>query len=198
LESEVKKYATFRPPWTVSPELESQRNKVVEVQDCPKNDGCWLVPSWDDMHLTKEMFSPVWIETKEPAPQVQDFSGEIDGKGVKGVMTSPKCPLELIPPIFTEGVAEVLLHGAKKYAPNNWLRGMSFETVLGGMSRHLSAIRRGEEIDSESGLPHLFHLGCGTMFMSWYLHGPNAEQYRAFDDRKFKGAPAAQLKKEAA
>src|SRR5688572_14785066 len=53
---------------------------------------------------------------------VQDFSGEIDGKGVKAVMKTPKCPLELIPPHFSEGVAEVLLHGAKKYAPNNWLR----------------------------------------------------------------------------
>lgn len=121
-----------------------------------------------------------------PSPKVADFTGAIDGAGVKNVMTSPKTPLELIPPQYTEGVAEVLLHGAKKYAPGNWMRGMSWETVAGGMSRHLSAFRRGEETDPESGLPHLFHLACGAMFLSWYAHGPQAEQHRKFDDRKFK------------
>lgn len=108
-------------------------------------------------------------------------------------MTAPKCPLNLIPPQFTEGLAAVLLHGSEKYAPNNWLRGMSWETVGGGMARHLSAFRRGEEIDPESGLPHLYHLACGTMFLAYYAHGPNAREYRRFDDRLFRDATEEQL-----
>src|SRR5690606_1980906 len=83
-------------------------------------------------------------------PKVEDFQGTIDGAGVKSVMASPKCPLDLIPPQFSEGVAEVLKHGAQKYAPGNWMRGMSWETVLGGVQRHIQAFRRGEELDPES------------------------------------------------
>jgi hypothetical protein len=127
------------------------------------------------------------LQPAETAVQVEDFKGLVDGAGVKSVMTSMKCPLELIPPQFTEGVAEVLKFGAQKYAANNWMRGMSWETVAGGILRHVTAFRRGEEMDPESGLPHLHHAACGLMFLSWYAHGPNVEHLQ-FDDRKFRGA----------
>lgn len=115
---------------------------------------------------------------------VKDYENIIDGKGVKSVMTSPKTPIELIPPQFIEGIAEVLLHGANKYAKNNWMRGMSWNTVYGGIQRHLNAFYRGEEIDPESGLPHLYHAGCGLMFLSTYAHVAR-EQYASLDDRVF-------------
>lgn len=118
--------------------------------------------------------------------QVKDFAGEIDGKGIKTVMFEGKSPLQLITPEILEGLAEVLLHGAKKYAPNNWMRGMSWETVMGGILRHLTAFRRGEEIDPESGLPHLHHATCGLMFLSWYAHGPHRAEHEKFDDRGYK------------
>lgn len=117
---------------------------------------------------------------------VKDFAGEIDGQGVKAVMTSPKSPLQLITPEILEGLAAVLLHGAGKYAPNNWMRGMSWETVMGGILRHLTAFRRGEEIDKESGLPHLHHATCGLMFLSWYANGPQRSAHEKFDDRGYK------------
>jgi hypothetical protein len=117
---------------------------------------------------------------------VKDFTGKIDGAGVKSVMKEMKCPLELMPPQFTEGVAAVLKFGARKYAANNWMRGMSWETVAGGILRHVTAFRRGEELDPESGLPHLDHAACGVMFLRTYAHGPDRNAHRAFDDRLHK------------
>ena len=97
-----------------------------------------------------------------------------------------KIPLELIPPQFAEDIARVLLHGAKKYARHNWMQGISFEAILGGVQRHVAAVRRGEEFDEESGLPHVSHAACGLMFMHWYLHGKDTKQYRTLkDDRVF-------------
>lgn len=155
----------------------------------------WVNPRERKEQMEEEADAPKYLGDPStwgvlPTPSVvKDYEGKIDGEGIKSVMFSPKCPLELIPPHFTEGLAEVLKHGATKYAPNNWMRGMSWETVAGGMLRHLTAFRRGEEIDPESGQPHLFHLACGTMFLAWYAHGPKAEQYRRLDDRVF-GAEA--------
>lgn len=142
------------------------------------------------------LYKPSADEAREAMAKgtVEDFAGKIDGGGVKGVMKEPKCPVDQIPPQFLEGVAEVLKFGMKKYAKLNWMRGMSFETVLGGVVRHVLAIRRGEEFDPETGLPHAYHASCGLMFISWYLHGPNAAAYRngkdgdgnPLDDRVFK------------
>jgi hypothetical protein len=119
---------------------------------------------------------------------VEDFKGKIDGAGVKSVMKEMKCPLELITPELTEGIAEVLKFGAQKYAPNNWMRGMSWETVTGGILRHVSAFRRGEETDPESGLPHLHHAACGLMFLSWFANGPQRNEHEKFDDRNYRAS----------
>lgn len=120
-----------------------------------------------------------------------DFNGAVDGAGIKQVMVDPKTALELIPPQFVEGIGEVLLYGKNKYAANNWMRGMSYATVFGGVLRHLWAWFRGEEIDpvakGGSGLPHLFHAACGIMFLAWFCHGPDRDLYAATDDRVFKG-----------
>jgi hypothetical protein len=115
----------------------------------------------------------------------QDFTGAITGDGFKKAMTGGKASLTLVPPTFTNGVAQVLDFGAKKYARGQWMRGMSFSAVLDGMKRHLQAIELGEDLDPESGLPHLYHLGCGAAFLSWFQYGPRAAEYARFDDRLF-------------
>lgn len=128
-------------------------------------------------------FSTVYESKRMEAAQ---YTGEVTGTGIKTVMTEPKTPIHLMPPQFIEGVAAVLQHGAGKYAPNNWMAGMSWSTVFGGIMRHLWAFFRGEEQDKESGLPHLAHAACGIMFLHWYAYGPQQEQHRAkCDDRVF-------------
>lgn len=122
----------------------------------------------------------------EPEPRhVTDFAGAVDGSGFKTVMTTPKTPIELIPPQFLEGIAAVLQFGAKKYARNNWMKGMSWSVVFGSIMRHLWAWFRGEENDPESGLPHLWHAGCGLMFLSFFAYKLDQNPYKQFDDRVF-------------
>jgi hypothetical protein len=65
-----------------------------------------------------------------------------------------------------EGLSKVLTFGANKYAAHNWRKGISYSRLTSALLRHLAAIQRGEDIDPESGLPHIDHLGCCWMFLS--------------------------------
>lgn len=51
---------------------------------------------------------------------------------------------------------------------NNWKKGFDLLKVLESLTRHLFALLRGEEIDKESGLPHIGHLMCNAMFFSYH------------------------------
>lgn len=115
----------------------------------------------------------------------KDFEGVVDGGGLRECQSVSKLPFELITPELEEQVAAVLAHGAKKYAPNNWKRGMPFmKSNYGSLRRHIHAWAKGEDIDPESGLPHLAHAACSIMFLMYYQAHP--ELYGKFDDREGK------------
>lgn len=125
------------------------------------------------------------VATPQADGAVGDYSGKVDGKGSKVALDGSKLRVELVPPQIIEGIADILTFGAKKYAAHNWMRGISWMAIIAGVLRHIYLFARGVEIDSESGKPHLYHAMCGLTFLAWYAHGPNAEQYRTFDDRVF-------------
>ena len=74
--------------------------------------------------------------------------------------------MDLLDPLALEGLAKVLTFGAQKYAAHNWRKGLANTRLIAAMLRHLFAIMRGEDIDPESGLPHIDHVGCCWMFLS--------------------------------
>ena len=70
---------------------------------------------------------------------------------------------------------QVLMFGAKKYAPDNWKNGMNRKKILESLQRHVSALFDGETVDPESGLNHIGHVMCNAMFYSYYVLHPELE-----------------------
>lgn len=75
-------------------------------------------------------------------------------------------------------IAKILDFGAKKYAPDNWQKGIKFTRIVSAGLRHATAQ---EETDQETGFPHLYHFHCNLMFAAFY--DENLERYESFDDR---------------
>ena len=59
----------------------------------------------------------------------------------------------------------VLAFGAKKYARNNWKKGLVFSEILDSMMRHIAELQEGNWLDEDSGLPHIGHLQCNSLFL---------------------------------
>ena len=89
-----------------------------------------------------------------------------DGTGKR--FNEGKTRHELVPAYAQEQYAKVLTQGAAKYGEFNWTRGMKWTSVIASLERHLQAIKRGEDIDAESGLHHSAHIQCNAAFLTEY------------------------------
>lgn len=92
--------------------------------------------------------------------------------------------VELIDPHLLEGVGRVLAWGAGKYAERNWEKGIRASRLYGSALRHLLAWARREDLDPESGLPHLHHLVACVMMLAWTVR-----ERPDLDDRAGRPAP---------
>lgn len=68
-----------------------------------------------------------------------------------------KLRYDLIPAYPMEQLAAVYTFGAHKYADYNWAKGIKYSRLIAALFRHFWAFVRKEDIDPESGLPHLAH-----------------------------------------
>ena len=83
-----------------------------------------------------------------------------------------------------ESLADAALvfdYGRKKYAEWNWAKGMPWSAPLGCAIRHCLAILRGEEIDPESGQPHIGHVKCNLLMLMTF-----GKTYPEGDDRPLR------------
>lgn len=103
------------------------------------------------------------ISSEELDGLVVEESGGMKADGMK-VRT------ELFPLSVLENVSAVLTFGAQKYEANNWKK-VDPERYKGALLRHLAAIERGETIDPDSGLPHIDHVACNAVFLSYLDYG---------------------------
>lgn len=68
-------------------------------------------------------------------------------------------PYDLIPyQELSEAYARVAEHGAAKYDPWNWSKGLARVQLLGSLLRHTFAYLRGQDRDKDSGLLHTDHI----------------------------------------
>ena len=71
----------------------------------------------------------------------------------------------LVPASLVPAVAAIREYGCAKYHdPENW-RKVEPQRYRDALYRHWLAYLSGEEIDEESGLPHLWHLACNAAFL---------------------------------
>ncbi len=104
-----------------------------------------------------------------------------------------KVPLQNIPPAALVYLGIALKEGARKYGAYNW-REANVETMtyLGAAMRHIAAYLDREEIDPDSGNPHLAHALASLAILVDAI-----EIEAVIDNRPIAGA-APRLMKEAA
>jgi hypothetical protein len=131
-----------------------------------KYDGGKPRPDLLDVAWVAELFDPyVSSIGLDVFSRVQDKSPDEWLKGTRAVAwTYPTVEAALI------DVSRVLEYGTRKYAPNNWRKGIERERLQAAALRHWLAWRSGEVNDPESGLDHRAHCLCELMFL-WCLHG---------------------------
>lgn len=110
----------------------------------------------------------------------QDGIGDVNSteKGSGARYNSGKPDLTLIPLITLYDEAKVWEYGAKKYARNNWQKGMNWSVPLACALRHLAKFQAGEDLDEETGLPHIAHAMCNLRMLTLY-----AKTFPEGDDR---------------
>jgi hypothetical protein len=110
---------------------------------------------------------------------VGDVNSKERGTGAR--YNGGKPDLSLIPLVTLEDEARVWMHGREKYASWNWTKGMAWSIPLACALRHLSKWQAGEDLDQESGLPHLAHAMCNLRMLTLF-----ATNYPEGDDRPVK------------
>ena len=98
---------------------------------------------------------------------------DTEGVNPKQQYGDRKVPLHLVPAPAMVSIAMGLKDGARKYGAFNWRTlTVEAETYLGAILRHLMAWQDGEDIDPDSGNPHLSH------GLSGYPRGCTRERQR--------------------
>lgn len=75
----------------------------------------------------------------------------------------PQLARLLAAPKALEEMARVLEFGATKYPSDNWRKNLPIESAINSLLRHVLAHANGEEIDTESGRPHLAHAAVNAL-----------------------------------
>lgn len=97
---------------------------------------------------------------------MSEFKGSYPNDNPKQAVGEKKCPLHLVPPALSIGVAEALKNGADKYGAYNFRdSGIAGSVYIGAMLRHLYAYMDGEDNAQDSNIHHLKHVGASIALM---------------------------------
>lgn len=83
---------------------------------------------------------------------------------------SGKVRFDLVPVAPLRALAQVYQMGAVKYEDNGWRSGLAWSRIYAALQRHLLAFWEGQDLDDESGLPHLAHAAWGTFTLLEYMN----------------------------
>lgn len=117
------------------------------------------------------------VDTKTEYVTIGDVNSSEKGSGAR--YNGGKPDYSLLPLVTLEDEIRVWEYGRRKYAAWNWAKGMPWSVPFSCLMRHIAAWQVGEELDSESGLPHLAHAQCNIRMLTLY-----ARTYKEGDDRE--------------
>ncbi len=89
-----------------------------------------------------------------------------------------KPPMELLSHEALVEIAKVMGHGRTKYGAYNYRKGIEYSRIIGAAYRHLGAFNSGQDLDPESGISHIAHLGACAMMLLDYIR-----EHQELDDR---------------
>lgn len=116
--------------------------------------------------MTNEEFDRL-MEHRKAEPAIGEYMLNPPEKGLR--YNQGKLRWSLVHFKSLEPLVRVLEFGARKYDDHNWKKGLNKEEILESMQRHLAAMIDGELNDPESGLPHIGHIMCNTMFYQYMV-----------------------------
>lgn len=96
-----------------------------------------------------------------------------------------KAPLEYLVTSCFEDDAYVHKHGADKYGKFNWrVDEITASTYVGAMMRHLKAWTEGQDLDPDSGKPHLTHLrACCAVVLDAQMYSTLIDDRRVIESK---------------
>lgn len=93
--------------------------------------------------------------------------------------------MNLLPLDVLYSVAKVLTMGAKKYTPHGYRTVEDAENrYSSALLRHLTDFQQGIELDEESGLPHIDHVICCALIISWHQKNKKTTLEQVLDEMK--------------
>lgn len=140
------------------------------VRPRPEPEGVTCGPDPALAHIA-EVCAPRAALSQEEANKALEALRVPDAGGTKrtdgGMLrfNSGKLRMSLVPASLSRYTAAALGYGEIKYSANNWRRGGSWTSGYESLQRHLDSWREGEDIDAESGLPHLALAAFGIMLL---------------------------------
>lgn len=119
---------------------------------------------------------PFQMYEDNPLRQRTVHGGVKDNRGKSRVDLLPTKPLV--------AAGEVMEYGARKYKPHNWRLGLNWSDTMASAMRHLLAFNDGEDLDPETGKPHLAHALCQVLFLAeYYMTGTGTDDRFIHIDR---------------
>jgi len=86
---------------------------------------------------------------------------------------------DLVPPDAMEAVVDIFTYGTRKYDDRNWEQsGLRWGQLKAALDRHMNAFWMGEDLDPESGKPHLAHATWNALALLAYFLRKTGEDDR--------------------
>lgn len=102
------------------------------------------------------------------------------GGGKKGAKPSQ---IHTVPAEALLLLGEAAKYGGDVYGDYNFRRGINWSLFYDAMHRHQNWFWAGQNLDPESGLPHMVHAAWHALMLTFFQVAEDGDRYHQFDDR---------------